>query len=222
MVESWELNGFAVRRGLSPRWAVFLAFFVISVVLFLLADLVFSEEVFASTPSQEPLAQMALQSSAPQSPEELEPQPPQDDSEKFATCLVSDKFPPKILQWCGIITFYALKHQLPPDLVAAVMLQESGGNASAYSKSGAVGLMQVMPRDGISETFQCQNGPCFANRPTIAELQDPVFNIRYGTRMLANLIARYGDIREALRAYGPMNVGYTYADKVLAIYHRYQ
>ena len=49
------------------------------------------------------------------------------------------------------------------------------------------------------------------------ELKDPAFNVDYGVRMLAGLIAKYGDIREALKPYGPYDVGYQYADKVLAI-----
>ena len=39
--------------------------------------------------------------------------------------------------------------------------------------------------------------------------------------MLADLLVKKGDIREALRAYGPMDVGYSYADIVLGLYHRY-
>jgi len=117
---------------------------------------------------------------------------------------------------------YALYYGLDPNLVAAVMLQESGGNPEAYSKSGAVGLMQVMPRDGLSEGYMCINGPCFSSRPTTDELLDPHFNIKYGTELLSGLISKYGDIREGLRAYGPMNSGYSYADIVLAIYDRYR
>ena len=143
---------------------------------------------------------------------------PQDPS----ACHVSAKFPPQILQWCQAITQYATNAGLSPNLIAAVMLQESGGNPSAYSVSGAVGLMQVMSRDGIAASFTCANGPCFASRPSIQELQDPDFNISYGTRMLAGLYNRYQNMRDALKAYGPMNVGYYYADKVLTIYERYQ
>jgi len=83
-------------------------------------------------------------------------------------------------------------------------------------------LMQVMPRDGLAANFMCKNGPCFASRPSMEELFDPEFNIAYGTRMLAGLINRTGDIREALRAYGPINVGYYYADLVLKIYEAYR
>lgn len=136
-------------------------------------------------------------------------------------CRVSDRFPPNILQWCNLITRYAEKNNLSPDLIAALIVQESGGKPLAYSHSGAVGLMQVMPRDGIAIKFMCKNGPCFASRPTIAELQDPEYNISYGTRMLAGLYNRFGNMRDALKSYGPMDVGYSYADKVLAIEKRY-
>jgi hypothetical protein len=136
-------------------------------------------------------------------------------------CLVSSKFPEKVLRWCSIITENATSYDLPPDLIAALILQESGGNPTAYSKSGAVGLMQVMPRDGIASNFNCVNGPCFANRPSTEQLQDPQFNVAFGTRMLAGLVNKYGDMREALRVYGPMNVGYSYADIVLSLYNRY-
>jgi soluble lytic murein transglycosylase-like protein len=137
-------------------------------------------------------------------------------------CQVSSSYSQNILQWCEMITTTATQYGLSPDLIAAVILQESGGDAFAYSHSGAVGLMQVMPRDGMAASFECPNGPCFASRPTIEELQDPAFNLEFGTRMLAGLLGRYGNLRDALKAYGPMDVGYTYADKVLAIYENYR
>jgi Transglycosylase SLT domain len=146
---------------------------------------------------------------------------PGDIGEIVSNCEVSHRFPPIILQWCDLITRYANKRGLPPDLVAALIWQESGGNPIAYSQSGAVGLMQVMPRDGLAGSFMCVNGPCFGNRPTIKELQDPEYNIAYGTRLLAGLLGRHGDLREALRYYGPKDVGYSYADKVFNLFHRY-
>ncbi|MCC7130560.1 MAG: transglycosylase SLT domain-containing protein [Anaerolineae bacterium] len=136
-------------------------------------------------------------------------------------CGVNPNFPQAVRQWCELITEQAEKRGLPPDLVAALILQESGGNPEAYSRSGAVGLMQVMPRDGLAASFMCVNGPCFSNRPSTSELQDPAFNLSYGTKMLAGLLNTHGNFREALRSYGPMDAGYTYADKVLGIYQRY-
>jgi soluble lytic murein transglycosylase-like protein len=137
------------------------------------------------------------------------------------SCTVSARFPEEVRQWCGVITRYADEHDLPPDLVAAVIWQESGGDPQAYSHSGAVGLMQVMPRDGIAASFQCINGPCFASRPNMVELRDPEFNVFYGTRMLGGLFEKHGSWRDALKAYGPMDRGYSYADKVLSLYKNY-
>jgi soluble lytic murein transglycosylase-like protein len=137
-------------------------------------------------------------------------------------CQVSSSYPDKILQWCSLITQYTNKYNLDANLIAAVILQESGGNPQAYSPSGAVGLMQIMPSDGLAAGFMCPAGPCFASRPTVQELQDPEFNINYGTRMLASLMDKYGNMRDALKAYGPGNSGYYYANKVLAIYDNYK
>ena len=142
-------------------------------------------------------------------------------SQDSQECAVSSKYPDRVLRWCGLITHYARERSLEPDLVAALILQESGGNPEAYSTSGAVGLMQIMPRDGLAAGFTCVNGPCFSNRPSIAELNDPEFNVAYGTRMLASLEKKYGSMREALKAYGPMDMGYGYADIVLGHYQRY-
>ncbi len=137
-------------------------------------------------------------------------------------CSLSSNVLEGVRRWCAEIEQAAEKYDLDASLIAAVMAQESGGQADVISRSGAVGLMQVMPSDGPAADFQCINGPCFAKRPSTAELLDPAFNLDYGARMLAGLIGRYGGAREALRAYGPFNAGYTYADKVLAIQSRYQ
>ena len=134
-------------------------------------------------------------------------------------CPVSERYPEDVRRWCGPIQQNAVEHGLDPNLLAAVMLQESGGNPQAYSKSGAVGLMQVMPHNGIAAKFMCNGNPCFTNRPSMDELYDPDFNIAYGTNMLAGLNSKYGNMRDALKAYGPMDVGYRYADIVLEIYY---
>jgi soluble lytic murein transglycosylase-like protein len=137
-------------------------------------------------------------------------------------CGLPSSYPERIQQWCQPIMQYSAYYGLDPKLIAAVMLQESGGDPDAYSKSGAVGLMQVMPRDGLASEFMCANGPCFSARPSMDELFDPQFNIDFGIMMLSGLISKFGDIREGLRAYGPMDSGYHYADLVLTIYNNYQ
>jgi len=132
---------------------------------------------------------------------------------------LSPQFPNSIQQWKEIIERNANKFNLDANLIGSVILQESGGNPLAYSSSGAAGLMQVMPKDGLAASFVCEDNPCFQSRPSMQELYDPQFNIEYGSKMLSGLFIRYGDWREALRAYGPIDVYYEYADIVLQIFN---
>lgn len=201
------------------RWSVPAAFLVgclLVVFLFLATTSLAAPSTEISTAVQESNSDPGDESDKPQEPEVVA-----QESWAGSGCQVSEQFPNKILKWCELITQYANQHDLEPDLIAALILQESGGNAQAYSHSGAVGLMQVMPRDGLAAEFICANGPCFKNRPTIKQLKDPEFNVSYGTRMLAGLVKRSGSLREALKSYGPMDVGYSYSETVLALYRRY-
>ena len=90
---------------------------------------------------------------------------------------------------------------LDPELVRAVVLAESSGDASAVSHKDAVGLMQITPitlRD-VRERFDVPEG----------DLHDPDYNLRVGTRYLAYLMERFdGDLYAALAAYhmGPTRV----------------
>ncbi len=134
---------------------------------------------------------------------------------------LSPFFPPAIQQWKLEIENQAGVNGIDANMIASVILMESGGDALAYSSCGAVGLMQVMPRDGLSASFTCNGQPCFANRPSMVELFEPRFNIEYGTGLLKDLFNRNGNWREALFSYGPIDVGYDYADRVLSILSQY-
>ncbi len=133
-------------------------------------------------------------------------------------CSISYQFIDAVRMWCETIQTSGQDEGIDPNLIAAVIQVESAGDPDAYSYSGAVGLMQVMPRDGLAANFQCINGPCFSGRPSMAELYDPAFNIAYGTRLLQGYINKNNNLRDGLFAYGPAGVGYSYADKVLAVY----
>lgn len=184
------------------RIAIIPGIFLAGFLLFMLSNLIFSPDIVARAATEDPAANT-----------EHNDQVQTDEK----ACTLPPSYPESILQWCTWIEQYAARNSIPANLVAAVMLQESGGDPNSYSASGAVGLLQVMPSDGIAASFQCASGPCFASRPTMNELLDPQFNLEYGTRMLAGLINREGSIRDGLKSYGPFNVGYYYADKVLAI-----
>ncbi len=89
----------------------------------------------------------------------------------------------------------AEKHHVDPDLVRAVIATESHWDASAVSRKGALGLMQLVP--GTAQ--QLGVGNAF----------DPAQNVDAGVRYLGMLLDRYnGDLSKALAAYnaGPSAV----------------
>ncbi len=78
--------------------------------------------------------------------------------------------------------------QVDPALVKAVIANESGFNANATSKTGAQGLMQLMPDTAASLG--------------VRDAYDPVQNVAGGTRYLRGLLDRFGgDTRLAVAAY---------------------
>ncbi len=88
----------------------------------------------------------------------------------------------------SLIARYSAQNGLSPDLVRAVVQQESGGDTKSHSAAGAQGLMQLMP-----ETAQGYG---------VKDAYDPEQNIAAGTRHLAGLLREFnGDIPKALAAY---------------------
>ena len=82
----------------------------------------------------------------------------------------------------------SVKHHLDPDLVKAVIKQESDFNRKDVSNKGAQGLMQLMPdtarKLGVEDSF------------------DPWENIHGGVRYLKMMIENFnGDLPKALAAY---------------------
>jgi len=88
----------------------------------------------------------------------------------------------------------SLASGLAPELLYAVIEQESRFSACAVSPKGAAGLMQLMP------ATQATYG--------VANPFDPERNVTTGAKFLQALITRFGDIRLALAAYnaGPETV----------------
>jgi soluble lytic murein transglycosylase-like protein len=98
----------------------------------------------------------------------------------------------------SVIQKAAAAYNVAPNLIDAVIRQESGGNPCAVSEKGAMGLMQLMPATatqmGASHPFDVDQ------------------NVSAGTRLLADLMQRYhGDLNRVLGAYNAGTVAVDHA-----------
>lgn len=88
----------------------------------------------------------------------------------------------------AIVSQASRANKVPSGLVRAVITQESGGDPSAISGAGAMGLMQLMP--GTATEYG------------VANPFDPEANVAAGTAYLHDLLVRYhGNVALALAAY---------------------
>ncbi len=97
-----------------------------------------------------------------------------------------------------------IRHRLDPDLVHAVIRQESGFYTRAVSRAGARGLMQLMP--ATARQTARREGLSFARSKLTSQ---PDYNMRLGTAYLSQMLERFdGSLPLALAAYngGPHNV----------------
>ena len=102
-----------------------------------------------------------------------------------------------------VIRQQAKEKEVDAALIAAVIYAESKFSDQT-SSAGARGLMQITPE--TAEEVKKHSGGI---RFTLDDLSDPEINIRYGTYVLRELLARFeGDEVAALAAYnaGPANV----------------
>lgn len=156
------------------------------------------------------------------------------DPDQPTACAINPNWPSNIQRWCGWITQYSTQFGVDPDIIAAVMKQESNGNPEALGATCDTGLMQVMPSDGkldgTLKTSRCDldSGSVanyntrfqsmFINRPTIAKLWVPQYNIFVGTQMVGASYSSNGSYRAALTGY---NGSDTYPDHVFGHYQQY-
>lgn len=106
---------------------------------------------------------------------------------------------------------YSISSELPPQLIAAMVSTESNCNPQAVSNRGALGLMQVVPKQW--------NKKFDFSKINLLNSED---NMTVGTSILSNLTKQYGTRNGLLRYYGMGSdgVGLTgvgYADRVLQL-----
>ena len=100
------------------------------------------------------------------------------------------------LEYEHIIRAHSRNYRLDPELVAAVIYQESKFKPRARSSSGALGLMQLRPETAHGIAART-GGAAFRTE----DLLDPEINIRYGSWYLRHLLDKYDDETLALAAY---------------------
>ena len=100
---------------------------------------------------------------------------------------------------------YSEENNIDPYLTFAIIKAESNFKRNIKSKSGAVGLMQLMEETAVEEASE------FGEEIIVVEkLYNPEFNIKVGTKYYAKLLKKYNNELIALAAY---NAGMGNVDK---------
>ena len=102
-------------------------------------------------------------------------------------------------------------YRATPELIERVIHAESGGDPSAVSPSGAIGIMQILPSTAADPGYGV-SALSGSEEEIVAQLLDPEINKRLGTSYLDAMLNRYdGNAELALAAY---NQGAGLVDKV--------
>ena len=102
----------------------------------------------------------------------------------------------------------AVRSGVDPNIVKAIIKEESGGNPSAIGDNGeSIGLMQIQPKHHKKRMEELG----------IVSLFDPQENVILGCSILSDLYDKYGNYEDALSVYNSGNTedGKAYAEKIL-------
>lgn len=112
---------------------------------------------------------------------------PEQVATKITLDVAKEQYFNKEVPFGSIIYREAIKNQLPPELIAAVVESESDFQPRLVSNKAARGLMQIVPE--TARFMRC------------VDPFDPDANIAAGTGYLHYLMNRFGDVQVALAAY---------------------
>lgn len=106
------------------------------------------------------------------------------------------------------LVYYSQKYNIPSDLVISIAKAESRFNPGAASKSGALGVMQVM--------WKVHNGMLRSKgiAPTREHMFDPERGVEAGVLILARYVKAYGTLQKALYRYYGGGTAHSYLKKV--------
>ncbi|MEN2997689.1 MAG: lytic transglycosylase domain-containing protein [Brevinematia bacterium] len=96
------------------------------------------------------------------------------------------------------VIYSAERFGIDPNLIYAVMKQESFFQEGAYSRAGAIGLMQVLYSTGKLVARKLDIPEAISSRKDLFKTD---LNIFLGTAYLSMLIDSYGDLNHAISAY---------------------
>ena len=102
----------------------------------------------------------------------------------------------------------AVRSGVDPNIVKAIIMEESGGNPSAIGDNGeSIGLMQIQPKHHKKRMEELG----------IVSLFDPQENVILGCSILSDLYDKYGNYEDALSVYNSGNTedGKAYAERIL-------
>ena len=142
------------------------------------------QQMFSSSPEAAPSSRFPIFTTPAVREEFLATEHP---APKFTIEVAKEQFFRTHVPYGSIIYREAHRHNLPPELVAAVVEAESDFRPRLISHKNAQGLMQIIPSTG--------------RLMGAGDLFNPDENIRAGTKYLRYLVNRFGDNRMALAAY---------------------
>ncbi len=117
---------------------------------------------------------------------QVEPFPHHAQAPRVDNRLSARWLPPSVRRFDGLIAQSSLRHRVDANLLALVILVESGGNPVVSSPRGAIGLMQIMPATGREIARQLG-----IIGHVDARLFDPAYNIDFGAYYLARQLSRF-------------------------------